>query len=77
MQISFIDIKMLEEACGTATVKKMWVSSWHERIYDICVSVMIHAAGDCQLQQLLKTVVVCTVICEVTDKRVFRRYRQR
>jgi hypothetical protein len=51
---------MLEEAYGTVAIKKTEAYKWQKRFHGGCVSIMIRAVGNCQLQQMIKTLSMCT-----------------
>jgi hypothetical protein len=69
---------MLEEAYGkTAAKKKSFMSSINVFVMAMQMSVVIRGTGNCRLQQMMKTLGMFTVSCEVTDARVFRRYEQK
>jgi hypothetical protein len=68
---------MLQEAYGKKAMKKTEVNKWHERFCDICVSMTVCSAGNRQLQQMTKKSNLCSVLHEMTGKRVLRRYQQK
>jgi hypothetical protein len=67
-------LQLLVEAYSEVAMKKTQVCKWHKHfVMAMQVLMKINAVGDCQPLQMIKTMSMCAMLCEMTDKRVFRR----
>jgi hypothetical protein len=69
---------MLEEACGKAAMKKTQVyGGINVFVMAVRVSMKIRAVGGRQIRQMTKTWSMFSMLREVTDERLSRRYPQK
>jgi hypothetical protein len=78
VNIKSVTLRSTEKGYGKAAMKKTQVYKWHKGFRDgVRMSMTIITPGDRQLRQMTKTSSECVMLCEMTNKRAFKRCHQK